>query len=103
MLEIPILDGRYRITADSMSYTVSIRKVTDPTKSPRWHELKAKGKSPKPRADYRELAYFRDIDGAVEYIINREARLSDVHTLSEFIETYRSLKYTILDTVKSAV
>jgi hypothetical protein len=100
MIDIPILDGKYRITSDPLTYVISERRVIDPTKSPNWAKMKAEGKSPAPRIEYRELSYPSTMEYALQYIIDREVKSSNVRSLDEYIAEIKRLRTAVILPVK---
>jgi hypothetical protein len=79
------VNADYRITSDERNVIVNRRHMSDPTKSPRWAELAAKGASPKPTEKWKEVSYHHRIEQALEWIVDQQIRDSDAESLEELV------------------
>ena len=80
------VNAEYKITSDALNIIVNRKYIVDPTKSPRWAELAAKGADPTPREQWREVAYCNSIEFAIKWIMNQQIRESDAENLTELLD-----------------
>jgi hypothetical protein len=81
---IPI-NEKYRITSDTMNVIVEqLIQPKDATKEPAW----------------KQVAYFAKPEQAVQYVLDRETRLSDAATLRELIGHMRAVRDEIREVAK---
>jgi hypothetical protein len=85
----------YRITSDTLNIIVNRRYIVDPTKSPMWAKLEAKGADPTPRTEWREVAYFTGIDFAIKWIMNQRIRESGATNLPELLDEIKRFQREI--------
>lgn len=89
------VNNDYKLTSDSLNIIVNQRRIVDPTKSPNWKVLEAKGADPTPREEWNEVAYCRDIQQALEWIVNRQIKESDAETLTELLHEIKRFRREI--------
>lgn len=80
------VNADYRITSDERNVIVNRRHMSDPTKSPRWAELAAKGASPEPTEKWKEVSYHHRLEQALEWIVDQQIRDSAAESLEELVE-----------------
>lgn len=76
----------YRITSDSMNVIVKRKHIVDPTKSPNWAKMQAEGHNGEPRIEWREVAYCRTLEKALNWIGEQIVRDSQAETVEELLD-----------------
>lgn len=82
----------YRIVSDSLNVTVQRKYLVDPTKSPNWPKMKAEGKSPDVRIDWRDYKYFARVDDALVGIFEQQVRDSQAETVAELLAEIKGFR-----------
>lgn len=80
-----LINADYRITSDAHNVIVLRKHIVDPTKSPHWARLEAKGADPTPREDWREQSYHGTVAQAVRAIGEQLVRDSEAESLAELL------------------
>ncbi|MDR9792743.1 hypothetical protein Q8A72_07100 [Aeribacillus pallidus] len=93
-LNIRINDD-YKITSDTYNVIVNRRHISDPTKAPNWEKRKAEGADPTPKETWREVAYCRNVEQALEWILDRQVKESDAETFSDLLREIRQFRREI--------
>lgn len=79
------IGGKYRITSDAMNVIVEqLVKPKDAAKEPAW----------------KQVAYLRTPEQAIQNILDREARLSEATTLKELLAQMRAVRDDVRDMVQ---
>lgn len=76
----------YRITSDSMNVIVNRKHIVDPTKSPNWAKMQAEGHTGEPRITWREVAYCRTLEKALNWIGEQMERDSRAESFAELLD-----------------
>ena len=84
-LNIPVT-GDMKIISDTHNVIVQRKHIVDPTKSPNWERLQAKGASAELRIEWRDVSYHPSVDQAVKSILRKRIIGSDATSLTEVID-----------------
>jgi hypothetical protein len=79
------VNSQYKITSDQLNVIVNRKYIVDPTKAPGWAKREAEGADPTPREDWREVAYFSNVENAAKWLMNQQIRESDAEDLSSLV------------------
>jgi len=91
-----VIDEKYKLTSDALSVMVHEKRIIDPTKSPNWEQKQAEGASPEPYEKWSDpLGYFANVENAIQFIIDREIRLSSAELLTDLIAEIKRIKETV--------
>lgn len=91
------VNADYRITSDPRNIIVNRKYLVDPTKSPNWTAMEAKGKSGAIREEWREVAFFPTVDIALKWIVSQQVRDSNAESLTELLHEIRGFHREISD------
>lgn len=83
-LNIAVNDD-YIIKSDTRNIIVTRKHIVDPTKSPNWKALEAKGADSSLKEEWREISYHSTISQAIRSIGEQRIRDSDATTLAELL------------------
>lgn len=80
------LNDNYRMKSDERNVIVERKHIVDPTKSPNWKALEAKGADPTPRITWREVSFHATVPQAIKSIGEQVVRDSEAGTLKELLD-----------------
>ncbi len=89
------VNNEYKLTSDALNVIVNRKHIVDPTKSPNWAKLEAKGADPTPREVWREVAYCRTLEKALNYIAEQGIRESNAESISELLSEIKVIQREI--------
>ncbi|MDQ0174457.1 hypothetical protein [Bacillus chungangensis] len=91
----------FRIVSESMCITVLRRRIIDPTKAPNWPKLKAEGRSPELREEWRESTYHTTIEQAMRSILQQKVRESEAESMAELLAEIKEIKREISEVLNT--
>lgn len=89
------VNSRYKLTSDSYQVIVNRKYIVDPTKAPNWAKRKAEGADSTPREEWREVAYCRDIEQALNWISKQTQLNSNAESLAELLDELKAIRRDI--------
>jgi hypothetical protein len=89
------VNSQYKLTSDSLNVIVNRKHLVDPTKSPNWSKLEAKGASPAIREEWREVAYHRTVEKALNWIAEQTQRDSDAESIGALLAEIKQMQADI--------
>ncbi|KQL18805.1 hypothetical protein [Cytobacillus solani] len=89
------VNSTYKLTSDPMQVIVNRKHIVDPTKSPNWERMKAEGKSGEPRIEWREVAYCRTVEQALNWIAEQTQRDSNAESIAELLGEIQAIRREI--------
>ncbi|MGG2024187.1 hypothetical protein AB1282_00560 [Gottfriedia sp. S16(2024)] len=75
-----------KIISDTHNVIVQRKHIVDPTKSPNWAKLEAKGASSALREEWRDVSYHPSVEQAVKSIMCKKVNSSDATSLTEVLD-----------------
>lgn len=85
------VNSTYKITSDSMNVIVNRKHLVDPTKSPRW----TPDMSAELREEWREVAYCRTLEQALNWLVEQQTRDSNAESLAELLNEIKGFQREI--------
>jgi hypothetical protein len=95
-----VINKEYRITSDGLNIILQRRRIVDPTKSPNWSRMKAKGADPTPRDEWKDEGYYNTVEAALNGIVDRRIKESDAQTVDELISEIRQIRREINEVLR---
>lgn len=89
------VNSTYKLTSDSMQVIVNRKHIVDPTKAPGWAAREAKGADPTPRVEYREVAYCRTVEQALNWIAEQTQRDSNAESIAVLLGEIQAIRREI--------
>lgn len=86
------VNDTYKLTSDSLNVIINRKHIVDPTKAPNWAKLQAEGKSGELREEWREVAYCRTVEKALNFIAEQEQRESNAESISELLSEIKAFQ-----------
>ena len=79
----------FKIVSDTHNIIVQRKHIVDPTKSPNWANLQAKGASSSIREEWRDVSYHPTLEQALKSMLRKRVVNSDATNLTEVLEEIR--------------
>jgi hypothetical protein len=76
----------FKIISDAHNVIVQRKHSVDPTKSPNWAQLEAKGASAEVREEWRDVSYHPTLEQAIKSMLRKQVVNSDATSLAEVID-----------------
>ena len=95
-----VINKEYRITSDGLNIILQRRHTVDPTKSPNWPRMKAKGADPTPRGEWKDEGYYNTVEAALNGIVDRRIKESNAQSLDELISEIRQIRREINEVLR---
>ncbi len=89
------VNSNFKLTSDAYNVILNRKHIVDPTKSPRWPELKAKGASGGTQVKWREISYHPTVDSALTKLADLKLRESDATTLEDLRNEISDFRHEI--------
>ncbi|MDQ0154981.1 hypothetical protein [Robertmurraya andreesenii] len=89
------VNSEFKLTSDSYQVIVNRKHIVDPTKAPGWAKRQAEGADPTPREEWREVAYCRDVEQALNWIVRQVQLTSSAETISELLDELQAIRREI--------
>lgn len=90
----------FKIISDSHNVIVQRKHTVDPTKSPNWAQLEAKGASSQVREEWRDVSYHPTLEQAVKSMLRKKVVNSDATTLTEVLDEIKRFETEITAILK---
>lgn len=89
------VNSQYKLTSDPLQVIVNRKHIVDPTKSPNWAKREAEGADPTPREEWREVAYCRTVEQALNWIAEQVQRDSNATSIAELLGEIKAIQREI--------
>jgi hypothetical protein len=89
------VNSQYKLTSDSMNVIVNRKYSVDPTKAPNWAKREAEGASPAIRIEWREVAYCKTVEHALNWISEQAQRDSNAQSIAELLDEIKAIQREI--------
>ena len=95
-----VINKEYRITSDGLNVILQRRHTVDPTKSPNWSRMKAKGADPTPRGEWKDEGYYNTVEAALNGIVDRRIKESNAQSIGELLSEIRQIRREINEVLR---